>query len=646
MTAANDSPLFPEFDGVSRDQWIAAIEKSLRGRSLDSLTKRSYDGIDLSPIATVEDLADMPSCDSLPGQYPFRRGTRAAGYHESPWLIAQELDIPDPRTFNQALTEALANGQTAVVLGACPRIETIADLQTALRAIDLRQAPLFLAEGTLALNAYQLFRAALPAATLAQLSGCIGYDPLRDLALWGAAPKDCFERMAEHVKAVGEVSPKLGSIAVRVDVYHDAGASAAQELAIALATAVVYLRELTARGLHVNQVAGKTHFFLSAGENFFTEIAKLRALKMMWAQVARAFGADLEAQRIKLHARGARRNKSPLDVHNNILRATSEALAAALAGVDSITVPPFDAPLGQSDAFSRRLARNLQLILQEELRLTKLIDPAGGAWHIEKQTDQLAQAAWKRFQDIEAAGGLLAALGSGTIQACIEAVARQRKRDLAERKTVLVGSNIYPNLDDRPRSRNAPAKPVDNAVDNALNNSMDNSMDNDNQDERLTVKPLSPLRLADDYARLRQNAEDYRQAHGRAPSVHIIGMDRGSATSAKMSDAISVYAVGGFDCVGGTAVNTVEDALEAALSSRAEACVVCGSVDKSGAFKSFLRELQARKPQMVILAAVDRDADIEEVNSLTALGVADFVYLGGDCLALNRSLQKRLGVGK
>ncbi len=638
MTVANDSPLFPEFDGVSRDEWIAAIEKSLRGRSLDSLTKRSYDGIDLSPIATVDDLDGISDCDSLPGQYPFRRGTRAAGYHEGPWLIAQELDIPDPQTFNQALTEALANGQTAIVLGSCPRIETIADLRTALADIDLRQAPLFLAEGAPALNACQLFRAALPAATLAQLNGCIGYDPLRDLARTGAAPKDCFERMADHVKAVGEASPRLGSIAVRADAYHDAGASATQELAIALATAVVYLRELAARGLDANQVAGKTHFFLSVGENFFTEIAKLRALKMMWAQVARAFGADLESQKIKLHARGARRNKSQLDAHSNILRATSEALAAALAGVDSITVPPFDAPLGGSDAFSRRLARSLQLILQEELRLTKLIDPAGGAWHIEKQTDQLAQAAWKRFQDIEAAGGLLAALRSGTIQARIEAIARQRKRDLAERKTVLVGSNMYPNLDDRPRSRNPLPKPVDNAV--------GNSMENANADNRLTVKPLSPLCLADDYARLRQNAEDYRQAHGRAPSVHIIGMDRGSATRAKMNDAISVYATGGFDCVGGAAYNTVEDALEAALSSRAEACVVCGSVDKSGIFISFLREFQARKPQMVILVAVDRDADIEKVNSLTALGVADFVYPGGDCLALNRSLQNRLGVGK
>ena len=491
MTAANHSALFDEFENVSRDEWIAAIEKSLPGRSLDTLIKRTYEDIDQSPIATADDLDGISACEGLPGQYPFLRGTRAAGYRERPWLIAQELDFPDPRAFNQALIDALANGQTAVALGASPRIETVVDLQTALSDIDLDQVPLFLADGARALTACQLLCAAVPEGTLARLSGCIGYDPLQGLARTGAAPGDIFERMVQHATDLKQTSPKLGCFAVRGDAYHDAGASAVQELAIALSTAVAYLREMTARGLDVSQAAGKTHFFLSVGENFFMEIAKLRAIKVMWSQVARAFGADDEAQKIRLHARCGRRNKSRLDPHINMLRATSEAMAAAIAGVDSITVPPFDAPLGDSDKFSRRIARNLQLILRDELRLTQLIDPAGGAWHVEKLTDQLAQAAWNMFQDIEAGGGMLAALQDGTIQAGIAAIAGRRQSDLEAGAALLVGVNAYRNPDQAiPPTTEQAQPPADDFADASY----------------ITAPPLTPLRLAESFEARRQTA--------------------------------------------------------------------------------------------------------------------------------------------
>ena len=626
MTAAKDTPLFAEFEKVSRDAWVAAIEKSLRGRSLDSLIKRTYEGIDQSPIATVDDLDGISDCGNLPGQYPFLRGTRAAGYLARPWLIAQELDLPDPQAFNRALHDALAKGQTAIVLGANPRIETVADLQTALAGIDLGQVPLFLADDARALNTYKLLCAGVGAETLAHLRGCIGYDPLHKLAQEGFVPNDTFERMVEHAREVNERSPQLGCIAVRTDAYHDAGANAIQELAIAVSTGAVYLREMTTRGLAVNQVAGRIHFFLSIGENFFMEIAKLRAMRMIWSQVVRAFGGDVEMQKIHLHARCASRNKTQLDPHSNILRATSEALAAAIAGVNSITVPPFDSPLGESDLFSRRIARNLQLILQDELRLTKLIDPAGGSWHIEKLTDQLAQAAWKMFQDIEATGGLLAALKEGQIQAGIDAVAQQRRRDLAQRKTVLVGSNMYPNLDDRPAIRKLPPEPQDSP----------------NQDGYLTVKALSPLRLAADYVELRRRAEEYRRVHGAAPTVLVLGIGPESVARAKMNFVFSVYELGGFECIGGAGNHSVESALVAALSSRARACVVCGNVDETEDLGSLVKELRAGKPEMVIVVATDLDIQ----DNLRELGADDVVNQGADFIALNQNLQMRLGVGK
>lgn len=499
MTVADDSPLFPEFDAVSREEWLEAIEQSLRGRSLDSLTKRSYEGIDLFPVATADELAGSVGCDSLPGQYPFRRGTRAAGYRARPWLIAQEIALPDPQAFNQALREALRGGQTAIVLDACPRMQSSADWQVALCGVDLGATPLFLAQGARALTAYALLRAAVPEEALARLSGCIGYDPLGQLAQAGLAPRDLFERMLAHVTELNQRSPRLGSIAVRADVYHEAGANAVQELAIALATGVAYLRELTARGLEIDQVAGKLHFFLGVGENFFMEIAKLRAIKLMWAQVARAFGGSAGSQKINLHARCGGRNKSRLDPHNNLLRATSEAMAAALAGVDSIMTLPFDAPLARSmegaEGFSRRLARNLQLIMQAEARLTEIIDPAGGAWHIEKLTDQLAQAAWKMFQDIEAGGGALAALRAGSLQAQIKAVAQERQRDLAQGKTVLVGLNRYVNSEETAASLQQ--TPGGDKGGSADAKQAPASTQSAAERDAIIVKPLQPLRLAE-----------------------------------------------------------------------------------------------------------------------------------------------------
>lgn len=491
MTTANHSALFAEFGKVSREEWITAIERSLRGRSLDSLTKGSYEGIDYSPVATAEDLDGLSACLGLPGQYPYLRGTHAAGYRERPWLIAQELDLPDPQAFNLALHDALAMGQTAVVLDAHPRMVTVGQFQTALRGIDLGRTPLFLVGGSRALNSYQWLGAAVSEGALARIKGCIGYDPLAALARSGAVPSDMFERMAQHTTDVKHGSPLLGCIAVRGDVYHDAGASAVQELAIALSTAAAYLREMTARGLDLSEVAGKMHFFLSIGENFFMEIAKLRAIKMLWSQVARAFGADDEAQKIHLHARCASRNKSRLDPHINILRATSEAMAAGIAGVESITVPPFDAPLGDSDRFSRRIARNLQLILQEELHLTKLIDPAGGSWHIEKLTDQLARAAWKTFQDIEADGGMLAALQDGTIQAGIAAIAVRRQSDLEAGDAILVGVNAFLNPDEASPPPPQQARPEADVPAGA---------------GAMTAPPLSPLRLDEAFEARRQSA--------------------------------------------------------------------------------------------------------------------------------------------
>ena len=479
--------LFAEFEPVTPEQWLEAVRMSLRGRPLDSLVKRSIDGIDMHPLTGAADLAGIAHQRSLPGQYPYVRGTDPAGYRATPWLIAQDIDFADPREFNLALRDALANGQSAIVLGDALQLAEPADVKRAFADIDLGRYPIFFQStrsSARAADIYDLLLTALGEDEMQSLRGCAGCDPLGRLAQSGSIPADAFERLTAHVTNVSEHSPILGSIAVDTAAYHDAGANAVKELAIALATGVTYLRELGERGLDPDTVAGKTQIYLAIGENFFTEIAKFRAIKLLWAQMTRAFGVKGDGQKVSLHARSGCRNKTRRDPHVNLLRLTTEALSAALGGVDALTIAPFDQPLGTSDAFARRLARNLQLILQEELQLTQLIDPAGGTWHIEKLTDQLARSAWALFQEIEARGGMLACLQAGNLQAEIEAVADRRRRDVAAGETILVGSNKFANRDE-------PLPVVQPGTQQAIDDAAG--------DDMTSVEPLKPLRLAEPF---------------------------------------------------------------------------------------------------------------------------------------------------
>ena len=475
--------LFAEFEAATYEDWLEAVRASMPGKPFESLVTSSYEGLSIHPLPHADQLAGQVPVETLPGQYPYLRGTTAAGYRAKPWLIAQEIELVDPREYNLALQDALANGQTAITLTDSLRLNDPDDLRQAFADVDWRRFPLFLRSKERAPELYTLLRAAYTENELMRLHGGVGCDPLGAAARTGSLPTDAFDRLAAHVKAVDAGSPALGSIAIATDSYHDAGANAVQELAIALATAAIYLRELSTRGLAVNRIAEKMQVFLNIGENFFMEVAKFRAIKRLWAQMLRAFGANQEKQRIKLHARSGNRNKTLRESHINLLRLTTEALSAAIGGVDSICLAPYDSLLQTTDVNSRRLSRNLQLILQEELLLTQLIDPAGGSWHVEKLTDELARSAWARFQEIEARGGLLAALRSGALQADIEAVADQRKRDMATGDAILVGGNKYVDPDETP-----PSSQYHHLGHAGIAG-----------DETAGIRPLKPIRLAEPF---------------------------------------------------------------------------------------------------------------------------------------------------
>lgn len=208
-------------------------------------------------------------------------------------------------------------------------------------------------------------------------------------------------------------APDLRTIQVELHPYHNGGASAVQDLAFALATGVEYLRAMQARGLDVDTVAPRMQFAFSLGSPFFIEIARLRAARMLWARVVAAFGGNARSQKLRLHGRTSAWTKTRADAYNNMLRATAEAFAGVMGGCDSLHVSPFDEAIGLPDEFSRRIARNVQIILQQECNFYRLVDPAGGSAAVETLTDEIAREAWALFQRIEAQGGMAAALAAG-----------------------------------------------------------------------------------------------------------------------------------------------------------------------------------------------------------------------------------------
>ncbi len=469
--------LFSEFPYPTYGAWRQAAEQALKGAPFDKkLISKTFEGIDLQPIYRQEDVAGLPHLDSWPGFSPYVRNSHASGYVNEPWLICQELPYSTVEEFNSALRHDLARGQTAIhllldkatLLGQDPdeaqvgevgrgglAIATLADLAKALAGVDLEQIPIYVHASSAAQPTTALLMALVrrQGKSPAKLRGGIEMDPLGILACEGAFPRSiagAYDRMAELMTWAKIHAPHLTSVTVHSQPYHDGGAHAVQELAFVLATAVEYLREMLARNLAIDDITPYIRFSFSVGANYFMEVAKLRAARWLWAKVVSAFGGSAAAQKMAMHVRTSAWNKTVYDPYVNMLRATSEAFAGVAGGCDSLHVSCFDEAIGLPDEFSRRLARNTQLILQQESHLSRVIDPAGGSWYVEKLTSQVAEQAWRLFQEVERQGGMRQALAAGFPQEQIAQTAAQRAANLAHRRDILVGTNMYPNLGEKP----------------------------------------------------------------------------------------------------------------------------------------------------------------------------------------------------
>lgn len=708
--------LFDEFSPATYEAWRAAAEKTLKGASFDKkLITRTYEGIDLQPIYRQEDSADIPHTNTMPGFPPYIRSTHVTGYCVIPWAISQEIPYATPKAFNEALRADIERGQDTLnlVVDVATRmgldanaahpgevgaggvsISTATDMGMIIKDIDLRETALFLQAGSsaLPLAALLLTMNVYRGPAVRALTGCIGMDPLGTLARDGSLHhtlNEAYDEMVALTTWACKDAPKLSFILVQSHPYHDGGASVTQELAFTLATGVEYMREMINRGLSVNQVATHMRFAFSIGSNVFLEIAKLRAARLLWAKIIQAFGGNDDAQKMVIHGRTSSWNKTIYDPYVNMLRTTTESFAGVIGGCNSLHISPFDEPVGQPDEFSRRIARNTHSILRDESHLDRVIDPAGGSWYVEWLTDSVARKAWEIFQEVEKQGGMYAALQADYPQNAIAQVAEQRGKNIDTRRDVVVGTNMYPNLNEKPAEVRRPdynavykersdtvtmslslvkKEHCDDALAKllAVRESAPTSMDivkmamdavhlgaslgmlsqvlYRDRDNLPTIHPVCIHRATERFERLRKQAEAYAARTGTLPRAFLATMGPIPQHKPRADFSTGFLQVGGFEVIYQTSFATPDEAAQAALESQAPIVVIC-STDETypDIVPPLTQQIKASHPDtLVILAGYPHD----QVEAHKAAGIDDFIHLRANCYEMLQTIQKKIGVAE
>lgn len=698
-----DVPL-DEFTPPTDEEWKAACEALLKGAPFEKkMFTKTYEGITFDPMYTRKHTEDILPKGVMPGMGDYLRGVDAAGYIGKPWGIAQACDETLPAENNELLRHEHDKGATIyhIVLDTASRtgvdarqaeavgdtgtsVTTVEDMHVLLTGLDLAKFPLYVYAGANAVPLLALVAAARRAAgdDMAEVRGIVGADPIGALAADGKLPASLdahYDSLAAAARWATVNAPHLRTVFVRSDVYSNGGANDVQEVASVLATATAYLRALCERGLTIDEAASQIAFAFSMGANFFLQIAKLRAVRPLWAQIVGAFGGSAEAQKMRIHARPALFFKTIYDPYVNMLRNTTEIFSGVVGGIDSFESAPFDEPIRKGDEFSRRIARNVQIMLQEEFGLLQPIDPAGGSWAVETLTRQMKEKIWAEFQRIEKEGGIIAALRAGSLQESVAAVLAARFKNADLRRDRIVGNNMYPNMTETLLETRAEdtaalkaqrtadidaylsdidvkhrdealaslrqAHSVDNAVEAALAGAtiaeLMTAVTEGNGAE--TVTAIAPHRWSERFEALRQRTEEYKAEKNDNVKIFLANMGPIPQHKARADFTTGFLQVGAFEVLGNDGFKTVEEAADAARASGADAVVIC-STDATypeivPALAPKLHEVLP-KARVFLAGAAPKDL----LETYKEAGIDEYISVRANCYEILESLQKQKGM--
>ena len=617
--------LFEEFPPVSTQQWMDKITADLKGADYNKkLVWKTNEGIDVQPFYRAENLENLDYLNSLPGEFPFVRGTKK---NNNEWLVRQSIVVKDFAEANKKALNYLMRGvdSLAFVFNECVEI-TVADLAVLLNDVCLSAVEVNFVCKCCSCKVAKVFAEFVKQGNYdpKTVRASVEYDPFGKYALTGKFKKGqdfAVEKAIESITATAELT-KFKTLAVNGKNFGNAGSSIVQELAYSLALGAEYLTTLTEAGLEVDAVAKKMKFNLSVSANYFLEIAKLRAARMLWAQIVKAYEPKCECSpKMTIHAETGSWNKTVYDAYVNMLRTQTEAMSASLGGADSITVLPFNAAYEESNEFSDRIARNQQLLLKEESHFSKIADPAAGSYYLEELTASIADQAWKLFLEVQEKGGYLAALREGFIQAEIKKMAGKRDMNIATRRENLLGVNQFPNFTEK----------LDAELDAAVFAATDLTA------EGAEIETLKPYRGAQAFEALRYKTDVYAKTNKR-PLAFMLTIGNLGMRKARAQFACNFFAVAGFDVLDNNGFKTVEEGVEAAQKAGAAIVVICSSDDEYAELAPAAFDAIGGKAIFVVAGA---PACTDE---LKAKGIANYINVKSNLLAELKAYQSTLGI--
>ena len=620
--AERKEKLFSDFSPVSTEQWIEKATADLKGADFEKkLVWRTNEGFSVKPFYRKEDLEGLKTTDALPGEFPYLRGTRK----NNVWMVRQDIAVDDAKEANRKALDILMKGVDSIGFSVKAKDLSGEYIETLLDGIMAESVELNFS--TCQGHTVELARLLVAyfqkkGCNLEALRGSVNYDPMnkmlkkgKDLSAFAATAKELVETLRPL--------PGYKCICVNALTLNNAGAYIYQELGYALAWGNEYLAQLADAGIPVDEAARRIKFNFGVGSNYFMEIAKFRAARMLWADIVKQYQPACDGScKMAAHAETSSYNLTLFDSYVNLLRTQTEAMSAALAGVDSITVAPFDKVYEAPNEFSERLARNQQLLLKEESHFDKVVDPAAGSYYIENLTVSIAREAWKVFLTVEDEGGFLSAVQAGKVQAVVNESGKKRHEAVSKRKEVLLGTNQYPNFNERAEGK----QPLAHAC-----------CCGGGHKEHACEKPIATLnfdRAASEFEALRLQTE----ASGKRPKAFMLTVGNLAMRQARAQFSCNFFACAGYEVIDNLGFPSVEEGVDAALKAGADIVVLCSSDDEYAEYAVPAFRALAGRALFVVAGAP------QCMDDLKAAGIEHFIHVRVNVLETLKEFNVKLGI--
>lgn len=620
MADKTKQKLFEEFPPVSSQEWKDKIVADLKGADFDKkLVWKTIEGFSVQPYYRAEDLENLKHLKYVPGEFPYVRGNKTKC---NSWYIRQNINANDAKIANEKALDVLMKGVDSIGFETCCKEEfTNQEFETLLKDISIADIELNMTDATAAHPFVDFLKVKIEKENIDknEIKGSVNFDPLFHLTTNGnfcKAQTEVFDTAKELIEKAKDL-PKFRTIGVNGAMFTNAGATIVQELGFALAMGNQYINLLIEKGLAIDTVAENIKFNFGVSTNYFMEIAKFRAARMLWAKIIEAYQPkNLEVAKMNIHAVTSKFNQTIYDPYVNMLRGTTESMSATIAGVDSLSVTPFNAAYESSTEFSDRIARNTQILLKEESYFDKIVDPSGGSYYIENLTNSVAEHAWKLFQSIEAKGGYIEAFKAGFIQDQVTESANKRNMNIATRREILLGTNQYPN-----------------ALEKVEANIKEKCCTSTKRDDAI-AEPIKIFRGAEQMETLRLKTERAKET----PKVFLLTIGDLTMRKARAGFASGFFACAGFDVIDNLGFKTVEEGVKAAMDQKANIVVVCSSDDEyTEAAPAVLKQLGDKA--ITVVAGYPKSVD-----ELKAKGLKNFIHVKSNLIETLQGFQAELGI--